>query len=236
VTNAANSVTTRRVTADILRNQAPAIPPTTDHSPHRRGHALYDDDVVAQSSHGDNSASRNDVGNDMLSESSRDNSIEDPFTDSGEDDVEGKVAQLEQQLADVKERLNQAKMELALEQSRRPIVYDDSYFINQLYMLRKQIQDWTVTYFSHAGGHWTKKAERRFRKLSDDWAAYMDDSGRRPRLIQARIWRILQQLLFDPDSKRQFSYIFSGRLKNYSVDRVLEQGLSDLFYRFPEDG
>lgn len=153
----------------------------------------------------------------MISESSTDSRDVNPFS-GGEE--------LQQQLAEVKERLNEAKMELALQQSKHPASYDDFYFIEQLDGLRSQIRHWTATHFSHAGAYWTIGTERRFRELSENWAAYMEDEDRRPWLIQARIWAILQQLLFDSESDKQYSYLFTGQARNYSVDRMLERGSS----------
>jgi hypothetical protein len=239
--NAAKSAEVRRLTGDNLKNQATTIPTPDGFSSRQQSRGVSDQNITAQAIHDNNSGSNTsdiDGGDDpdfreaYSDESSTAYRDVDPFADSGE--LQGKVAQLEQQLGDVIERLNQAKTELALEQSRRPTLYDDYYFREQLDGLRSQIRHWTATYFSHAGAYWTLYAERRFKKLSDDWAAYLEYKDRRPWLIQARIWHILQQLLFDSDSKKRFSYLFAGPNKKYSIDRLLAQGSTQHQFYNPE--
>jgi hypothetical protein len=146
----------------------------------------------------------------------------DPFLAKSE--LEAKVAILEHQLHDVKGRLNQTKTQLALEQSRRPAQYDDQYFTNQLVELRNLTRHWSNSYFRHCGGYLTIPAERNFRCVSDEWAAYLEFKDKRPWLIQARLWDSLQRRVFDVRSDSQYGYVFAGRDKKYAVDKILVGG------------
>ena len=184
-------------------------------------------DQIADGLSSEYSSSEEEIGSqdnssDVSGESSGEESAPALFEDS--ETLQNQNVRLERQLAETMERLNQAKTELALEQSRRPTHYSDRYFVAELEALRGQIRDWTNTHFSHAGGHWTPLAEKRFKRLSGDWPAFMEDKCRRPWLIQAYIWNMLQERLFDSVSETRPSYLFTK--KKQSIDRRLAQGLN----------
>lgn len=162
---------------------------------------------------------------DALSESS-DDSIENPFLDQAEVTLREEIAGLQEELSDVRERLTHAKAQLALEQSRLSVEYDDQYFEDQLGQLRSDIRHWCCEYFTHTGGYLTIYADRRFRVLTHNWPAYLNDTRWRPWLIQARIWATLQRCVFDEDSKKRSHYLFAGPAKKYAVDELLARGLN----------
>jgi hypothetical protein len=56
----------------------------------------------------------------------------------------------------------------------------------------------------------------------------MEDSNRRPWLIQAQVWYILQQRLFDPQSDKLPSWLFTGTEKEIAIDKMFLGGLAGL--------
>lgn len=167
-----------------------------------------------------------EAGSDNISDSSSDDRDEDAVLDG--EVLQDRLAEMQQELFSTREQLNQAKTELALEQSKRPTLYDDRYFEKQLNALRGKITRWCCSYFQCAGPFWTMPAEKRFSMLSDEWAAYMEDSNRRPWLIQAQVWYILQQRLFDPQSDKLPSWLFTGTEKEIAIDKMFLGGLAGL--------
>ncbi|KAF2258542.1 hypothetical protein CC78DRAFT_621735 [Lojkania enalia] len=145
----------------------------------------------------------------------------DPFLDESELSV--RITELQRELRLVNERLNQTKTQLALEQSKRPVQYDDRYFEDQVLELRHQIRDWTEEFFRNSGGYVTELAKNRFRHITLDWAAYLDDERWRPRLIQARLWDSLQQHIFDAYSEKWSGYLFAGQGGKYPLDQIFAQ-------------
>lgn len=219
-TNAATPIETRELTADILAREGAIYIPTPNGSPQRTSYNGYDNDAPTHDADYSSSSGDDMKPDEACSDSSSDISIEDtkidPFKNRRE--LQDDIAQLESQI-------HKLRRELALEQVRRPTLYNGSYFARQLDEIRQMIRHWTVTYFTHAGGHWTPSAQRRFERLSEDWAAYLEHEQLRPWLIQARLWHLLQALLFDTMSKKRYSYIFTGRAKNCSFDKMLAEGL-----------
>lgn len=167
-----------------------------------------------------------EAGSDNISDFSSDDRDEDAVLDG--EVLQDRLAEMQQELFSTREQLNEAKTELALEQSKRPTLYDDRYFEKQLNALRGKITRWCCSYFQCAGPFWTMPAEKRFSMLSDEWAAYMEDSNRRPWLIQARVWYILQQRLFDPQSDKLPSWLFTGTKKEIAIDKMFLGGLAGL--------
>lgn len=150
----------------------------------------------------------------------------DPFAD--DEELREKITHLERQLLDVKNRLNRTKTELALEQSRRPTKYNDNYFQEQVDTLRYQIRQWTRSYFGTGKGHSTQQAKRKFKNVSRYWAVYMEDTGLRPRLIQARIWHTLLQRLFNPQSSKWRGWLYAGLKDRTSIDEILDHSKEGL--------
>lgn len=135
VRNVANSVKARQLTGNLLENQGSRIP-SPDDSLRRGDNNVRDHRVASRSFYVDEDGNRvredtgsDDDSSDITSESSLESRDINPFVNS--DELQGKIAHLERELANVKERLNQTKTELALEQSRRPTLYDDYYFLEQ---------------------------------------------------------------------------------------------------------
>lgn len=161
-------------------------------------------------------------------------STEDDDGISGDDEdhdpvLDGEVLQeenilLKQELAKLRDRLNHTKTELAFQQSRQPGEYNEGHFIEQLDGLRREIRDWCVSYFENGRWYWTIPAERRFKPLCSEWAAFMADKFRRPQLIQARVWYTLDQLLFNPISEKQASWLFLAHKNSPSIDKMFAQG------------
>ncbi|KAF2735588.1 hypothetical protein EJ04DRAFT_576069 [Polyplosphaeria fusca] len=141
-----------------------------------------------------------------------------PFHDKEAIDTE--VELLQQELNRVKALLVQTKTELALEQSRRPVEYDDRYFESQVTELRFNIRQWTRAHFSNSNGYMTSRAEGTFQALSRDWAAYLEDENWRPRLIQARLWDTLERRVFDVESEWRREYVFAGRKGGHALESM----------------
>ncbi|KAH6629360.1 hypothetical protein C7974DRAFT_394305, partial [Boeremia exigua] len=230
-----HSVETRHLTSKRLKEQGLHIPSSSRSSSRRKSSVTGEhgdlswsehDGVERADTHGgiNEAESHSDSDESYSSASSINEASADPFVDGVE--LRSEITQLRQQLANVKGLLNQAKTELALEQSRRPTVYDDAYFVAQLDNLRQEIQSWTITYFSTGKGHYTQRTRRRFEVVSDDWASYMEDANFRPWLIQARIWHTLLQRLFDSDSSRRHRWLYTGAKDGVSVDETLERAAS----------
>lgn len=219
------------MTHERLTDQILLVPSPTRFSSHRTSHSTCDHGATIQYHSGDDISieyeSENEFGSDeadddAISDSSAGESIEDPVLDG--ELLQNKVTQLQQELSEIRERLNLAKTELAMEQSKHPSLYDDFYFERQLDGLRGKVRRWTITYFETTAAYWTPPAERKFKPLSDEWAAYMEDDTRRPWLIQAQVWYFLQQRLLDPDSPRRPSWLFAGLKQKVSIDRMFAQG------------
>ncbi|KAF2472905.1 uncharacterized protein BDR25DRAFT_353218 [Lindgomyces ingoldianus] len=68
----------------------------------------------------------------------------DPFLDKAQ--LEDEVERFQRELLDVTARLNQAKTQLSLEQSRQPAVYNDQHFQNKVTYLQDKIRRWTSTH------------------------------------------------------------------------------------------
>ncbi|KAH8725384.1 hypothetical protein GQ44DRAFT_826514 [Phaeosphaeriaceae sp. PMI808] len=219
-----NLAETRRLTGAILRDSQPPIPPLKDDPPIRGDHESYFQGVTTQPFYEGGKGRRSDVRENRESDDTFSDDLSDSSIGTSEDNpdpfvtVEERIADLQKQLTITENQLNHAKTELAIEQSRRPTNYNDVYFIEQMDGLRFKIRSWTQTYFSNTGNYWTSKAERRFQKITKDWAAYMEYKTHRPRLMQAYVWYTLQRLLFDPDSTTRFSYLFFGPGR-YAVDK-----------------
>ncbi|KAL1594052.1 hypothetical protein SLS59_009083 [Nothophoma quercina] len=137
--------------------------------------------------------------------------------------LQDEVTRLQQELSVTRDRLNQTKTELAFQQSRRPNDYDDAYFEVQLDGLRSQIRDWCISYFANSRGFITPRAEKKFKPLSNEWIVWMTNKGRRPWIIQARVWYALDQLLFDSTSTKRASWLFTGQKAGHSVDKMFAQ-------------
>ncbi|KAJ4301515.1 hypothetical protein N0V90_003608 [Kalmusia sp. IMI 367209] len=189
--------------------------PRPSHIPRSNGHTLGDD----TDSQSDDASGIYD--SDALSERLSEESYENPFADKAEPAQQ--IEQLQALLRGVKEQLVEAKTQLALEQSKRPIEYDDQHFKVALDQLRYDVRQWCRTYFTHTGAYFTRSADRRFRGLTHNWAAYLCDKDWRPWLIQARVWDMLQCYVFDEYSKRQHYFLFTGPDKEYSVDKLFSQ-------------
>jgi hypothetical protein len=186
----------------------------------------HDRKLPALYTHGDSSNSDDSAGDSSQTDEaeSTDDDNDEPVLDG--EVLQGEVVRLKQELSDVRDRLNEAKTDLAFQQSRRPIDYDNAYFIEELDELRSQIRGWCMSYFTTTRSYWTVPAERKFKLLSKEWAAYMSNKARRPWLIQAYVWYALDQYLFDPVSKKRASWLFTGRQTGQSIDRMFAQGES----------
>ncbi|KAF2108804.1 hypothetical protein BDV96DRAFT_652418 [Lophiotrema nucula] len=127
---------------------------------------------------------------------------------------------------ELRRQLQETKIQLALEQSRQPALYDDTYFTDRFKELRYHIRNWAMTHFSHSGGYFTPRAQRRFRGLSPDWATYLNSSYWRPWLIQARVWDKLQRHVFDTNSKARPEYVFVATEEgHFRLDQELAQAV-----------
>lgn len=182
---------------------------------------------------GDDSNSALGPDDDAESDEAASTTDDDGFHDDSDEDQEpvydGEVLQeentvLKQEMSELRDRLNHTKTELAFQQSRRPSDYKDSYFEKQLYGLRSQIRSWCASYFVNEESYWTMPAERRFKPLCTEWAAYLDSKSWRPWLIQARVWYILDRSLFNSTEEKYSSWLYLGKRNGRSIDKMFAQG------------
>jgi hypothetical protein len=217
---------TRRRTRESLEQATAPLLTTAVSSSYRTAYIPRDRNVTAPYTRGDDGSSDDGVGRYSQSDEaeSTDHDNDEPVLDG--EVLHGENMRLKQELYDLRDRLNQAKTELAFQQSRRPRHNEEKYFKEQLDGLRGRIRRWCITYFDNSRSYWTLPAERKFKLLSNDWVAYMTNRDQRPWLIQARVWYALDQLLFDPASTKRTAWLFAGQETGISIDRMFAQGQS----------
>ena len=77
-------------------------------------------------------------------------------------------------------------------------------------ILREGVFQWSGAYFAYDGGRYSRsKALRRFRHLVSDYEAYVGSRELRPWLIQARLWDLLQENIFE-DGTRCCCFVWAG--------------------------
>jgi hypothetical protein len=129
---------------------------------------------------------------------------------STREDLVNRCNNLKKQRSAARQRLEDAKIDLANSRSERSDRLDDNYFVEKLSQLRYTIKQWAVTYFTNSSRHITRRADKAFSHLTDNFASYLEAPHHRPLLIQALLWDQLQDRIFNPCTGH-FGYIWAGR-------------------------
>ena len=120
------------------------------------------------------------------------------------------VYRLQSKIQDQQLQLNQARKALLQERTSKYQGLSDEDLVKRMKILREGVFQWSGAYFTCDGGKYSRhKALHRFRHLVSDHEAYLGSRELRPWLIQARLWDLLQENIFE-DRTKYYGFVWAG--------------------------
>jgi hypothetical protein len=119
------------------------------------------------------------------------------------------VYRLQSKIQDQQLQLNETKEALRQERTNKYQGLSDEDLVKRMKILREGVFQWSA-YFTYDGGRYSRsKAQHRFRHLVSDYEAYLGSRELRPWLIQARLWDLLQENIFE-DRRKYYGFVWAG--------------------------
>lgn len=120
------------------------------------------------------------------------------------------VYRLQSKIQDQQLQLNQSRKALLQERTSKYQGLSDEDLVKRMKILREGVFQWSGAYFTYDGGRYSRsKALHRFRHLVSDYEAYLGSRELRPWLIQARLWDLLQENIFE-DRAKYYGFVWAG--------------------------
>lgn len=120
------------------------------------------------------------------------------------------VYRLQSKIQDQQLQLNQTRKALLQERTSKYQGLSDEDLVKRMKILREGVFQWSGAYFTYDGGRYSRsKAQHRFRHLVSDYEAYLGSRELRPWLIQAHLWDLLQENIFE-DRTKYYGFVWAG--------------------------
>lgn len=117
---------------------------------------------------------------------------------------------LQSKIQDQQLQLNQTRKALLQERTSKYQGLSDEDLVKRMEILREGVFQWSGAYFTYDGGRYSRsKAQHRFRHLVSDYEAYLGSRELRPWLIQAHLWDLLQENIFE-DRTKYYGFVWAG--------------------------
>lgn len=118
--------------------------------------------------------------------------------------------QLHQLVYRLRSKIQETRKALLQERTSKYQGLSDGDLVKRMKILREGIFQWSGAYFTYDGSRYSRsRARHRFRHLVSDYGAYLGSHELRPWLIQARLWDLLQENIFE-DRTKYYGFVWAG--------------------------